>query len=230
MGSKNKLQRFAENLTFSNLFQHRYEEVVNGFFLKGKWKQDFFKNNHPLTLELGCGKGEYTVGMARRYPEKNFIGVDIKGARMWRGLKTAQEEELKNVAFVRTRIELSEYYFGRQEVDELWITFPDPQVKAVRERKRLTSQRFLERYALFLKPDAVIHLKTDALVLYDYTLEVIEHGNHLLLESSEDIYSSGIDNEITQIRTFYEKKWLEHGTNIKYLAFKLNPELFQENN
>ncbi len=228
MGNKNKLQRFAENLTFSNLFQYRYEEVIKGFSLKGKWKQDFFKNDHPLTLELGCGKGEYTVGMARRYPERNFIGVDIKGARMWRGLKTAQEENLKNVAFVRTRIELSAYYFGEQEVDELWITFPDPQIKAVRERKRLTSERFLTRYALFLNPDAIIHLKTDALLLYDYTREVIEKGGHTLLDANEDIYGSGMDNEITQIQTFYEKKWLEYGTKIRYLSFKLNPELFQK--
>ncbi len=228
MGNKNKLQRFAENLTFSNLFQYRYEEVINGFFLRGKWKQQFFKNDYPLTLELGCGKGEYTVGMARRYPEKNFIGVDIKGARMWRGLRTAQDEELKNVAFVRTRIELSEYYFGRQEVDALWITFPDPQVKAIRERKRLTSPRFLERYAHFLKPDAIVHLKTDALVLFDYTREVIEQDGHILLEANEDIYGSGIATEVTQIQTFYEKKWLEHGTKIRYLAFQLNPELFQK--
>ena len=227
MGNKNKLQRFAENLTFSNLFQYRYEEVVNGFFLKGKWKQDFFKNDHPLILELGCGKGEYTVGMARRYPEKNFIGVDIKGARMWRGLKTAQEENLKNVAFVRTRIELAEYYFGEKEVDALWITFPDPQIKARRERKRLTSPQFLQRYAKFLHPDAIIHLKTDALLLYDYTREVIEQGGHLLLESNEDIYGSGMDNEVTQIQTFYEQKWLEHGTPIRYLAFRLNPRLFK---
>ncbi len=228
MGNKNKLQRFAENLTFSNLVQYRYEEVVNGFFLKGKWKQGFFKNNHPLTLELGCGKGEYTVELARLYPKRNFIGMDIKGARMWRGLKTSQEENMKNVAFIRTRIELSEFYFGRQEVDELWITFPDPQVKASRERKRLTSPRFLERYALFLKPDAIIHLKTDALVLFDYTREVIEQGGHILLEANEDIYGSGIANEITQIQTFYEKKWLEHGTKIRYLALQLNPELFQK--
>ncbi len=228
MGNKNKLQRFAENLTFSNLFQYRYEEVINGFSLKGKWKQEFFKNDHPLTLELGCGKGEYTVGMARRYPERNFIGVDIKGARIWRGLKTTQNEDLKNVAFVRTRIELSEYYFGRQEVDALWITFPDPQVKAIRERKRLTSRQFLERYARFLKPDAMIHLKTDTLMLFDYTREVIEQDGHLLFEANEDIYDSGITNEVTQIQTFYEKKWLEHGTKIKYLAFKLNPELFHK--
>ncbi|UBM61846.1 tRNA (guanosine(46)-N7)-methyltransferase TrmB [Candidatus Sulfidibacterium hydrothermale] len=228
MGKKNKLQRFAENLTFSNLFQYRYEEVVKGFSLRGKWKTDFFHNNHPLILELGCGKGEYTVEMARRNPEINYIGIDIKGARMWRGLKTAQEENLKNVAFVRTRIELSEYYFGEKEVDGLWITFPDPQIKAKRERKRLTSPRFLERYAKFLTPDAVIRLKTDALLLYDYTREVIEKGNHILLEANEDIYHSGIDNEITQIQTFYEKKWLEHGTPIRYLAFRLNPEWFEK--
>jgi len=130
---------------------------------------------------------------------------------------------------VRTRIELSEYYFGQQEVDELWITFPDPQIKASRERKRLTSPRFLKRYTSFLKPDAVIHLKTDALLLYDYTREIIEQGRHLLLDANEDIYGSGMDNEMTQIQTFYEKKWLEHGTKIRTLAFKLNPELFQEN-
>jgi tRNA (guanine-N7-)-methyltransferase len=229
LGNKNKLQRFAENLTFPNLFQYRYEEVVNGFFLKGKWNKEFFKNDHLLILELGCGKGEYTVGMAQRYPEKNFIGVDIKGARLWRGLKTAQEKNLKNVAFVRTRIELSEYYFGQQEVDELWITFPDPQIKTSRERKRLTSPRFLKRYARFLKPDAVIYLKTDALLLYDYTREIIEQGGHTLLDANEDIYGSGPDNEMTQIQTFYEKKWLEYGTKIKTLAFKLNPELFQKN-
>lgn len=230
MGNKNKLQRFAENLTFSNLFQLPYEEVIKGFDLKGKWKTEFFKNNHPLVLELGCGKGEYTVEMAKRTPEKNFIGVDIKGARMWRGLKTAQEDGLKNVAFVRTRIELSEYYFGAREVDEIWITFPDPQVKAVRERKRLTSPRFLNRYALFLNPEAIIHLKTDALLLYDYTREVVEQGGHKLLEANEDIYASGMDNEVTQIQTFYEKKWLKYGTKIKYLAFKLNPVLFNSNN
>ncbi len=227
MGNKNKLQRFAENLTFPNLFQYRYEEIVKGFHLKGKWKQDFFKNNHPLFLELGCGKGEYTIGLARRHPEKNYIGMDIKGARMWRGLKTAQEENLKNVAFVRTRIELAAYYFGEREVDGLWITFPDPQIKAKKERKRLTSQRFLERYAQFLHPDAIIRLKTDALLLYDYTREVIENNGHILLESHEDIYRSGWDNELTQIQTFYEKKWLEHGTPIRYLAFRLNPELFK---
>jgi len=229
LGNKNKLQRFAENLTFQNLFQYRYEEIINGFFLKGEWNKAFFKNDHSLILELGCGKGEYTIGMARRYPEKNFIGVDIKGARLWRGLKTAQEENLKNVAFVRTRIELSEYYFGQQEVDELWIIFPDPQIKASRERKRLTSPRFLKRYTRFLKPDAVIHLKTDALLLYDYTLGIIEQGGHTLLDANEDIYGSGMDNEMTQIQTFYEKKWLEYGTKIRMLTFKLNPELFQKN-
>ncbi len=227
MGNKNKLQRFAENLTFPNLFQYRYEEVVKGFHLKGKWKQDFFKNSHPVILELGCGKGEYTVGLARRHPEKNYIGVDIKGARMWRGLKTAQEEGLQNVAFVRTRIELAAYYFGEREVDGLWITFPDPQIKAKKERKRLTSQRFLARYAEFLTPGAVIRLKTDALLLYDYTREVIEQNGHILLEAHEDIYRWGRDDELTQIQTFYEKKWLAHNTPIRYLAFRLNPELFK---
>ncbi|MBE0650170.1 MAG: tRNA (guanosine(46)-N7)-methyltransferase TrmB [Bacteroidales bacterium] len=228
MGKKNKLQRFAENLTFDNLFQYSYEEVIKGFPYRGKWNQ-FFGNNNKIVLELACGKGEYTVGLARKYPNANFIGVDIKGARMWRGLKTAQEEGLKNVAFIRTRINLIEYFFAQNEVDEIWITFPDPQVKESREKKRLTSPQFLKLYTNFLKPEGIIHLKTDGILLYDYTREVIEEGGHMLLYANEDIYGSDLKNEVTGIQTFYEKKWLSYQTKIRYLKFQLNPELFSAN-
>jgi len=228
LGNKNKLQRFAENLTFNNLFQYRYEEVVNGFPLKGQWHEEFFKNNGDIVVEMGCGKGEYTLGLARKFPEKNFIGVDIKGARMWRGLKTAEEEGLKNVAFIRTRIEIIPFYFAKDEVSEIWITFPDPQIRAIKEKKRLTSHRFLSKYHQFLKPGGVIHLKTDALLLYDYTLEVIEKGGHQLLYANEDIYGNGLKGAVTQIQTFYEKKWMEYDTPIKYLKFSLNPDFVPE--
>ena len=221
MSSKNKLQRFAENETFDNMFQYSYEEARKGFPLKGKWASGYFKNDHDLVLELGCGKGEYTVGLARQNPDRNYIGVDIKGARMWRGLKTASEENLKNVAFVRTRINLIEYFFGPDEVSEIWITFPDPHPRETRERKRLTSPQFLERYRKLVRKDGVVHLKTDNIIMFDYTLEVIRDEGLELLFSSEDVYGEGLDNEVTRIRTFYEKKWLEHGTKIKYLKFRL---------
>ena len=171
---KNKLQRFAENLTFDNFFQPTYDEISTGYFLKGKWASDFFKNNNPIVLELGCGKGEYSVGLARRYPDKNFIGLDIKGARMWRGCKTAVDENIQNIAFLRTRIELIEHYFAENEISEIWITFPDPQPRRIKENKRLTSPAFLKRYASILKKDLIIHLKTDAFLLYFYTMEIIK--------------------------------------------------------
>ncbi len=225
MGRKNKLQRFAENLTFDNLFQYSYEDVIKGFPYKGKW-HEFFGNSNKIVLELACGKGEYTIGLARRFPDINFVGIDIKGARMWRGLKTAQEEGLKNVAFIRTRINLSEYFFAENEIDEIWITFPDPQVKAGREKKRLTSPQFLRLYSNFLKTEGIIHLKTDGILLYDYTREVVAEGGHVLLYENEDIYGSDLKNEVTEIQTFYEKKWLSYQTKIRYLKFKLNPEFF----
>jgi len=229
LGRKNKLQRFAENRTFNNLFQYSYEEIIKGFPYKGKWNE-FFGNNNRIVLELGCGKGEYTIGLARKYPDVNFIGVDIKGARMWRGLKTSQEEGLKNVAFIRTRINLIEYFFNEKEVDEIWITFPDPQVKESRERKRLTSQNFLRQYSKFLKPEGIIHLKTDGLLLYDYTREVVEQEGHILLYANENIYGSDdLKNEVTGIQTFYEQKWLSNQTRIKYLEFRLNPKMFKAN-
>ncbi len=220
MGNKNKLQRFAENRTFTNLFQYSFDDLKNGFPLKGKWR-DFFKNNHPIILELGCGKGEYTIGLAEKYPNKNFIGVDVKGARLWRGLKNAREKELDNVAFIRTQIDLIHFFFGKNEISEIWITFPDPQIKKKNERKRLTSPKFLNKYREFLKPKGIIHLKTDALLLYDYTIEVAEDEGFNILFTNEDVYNSGINNEVTSIQTFYEKKWLQYNTPIKYLQFEV---------
>ena len=173
-------------------------------------------------MELGCGKGEYTTGLAGRYPNKNFIGVDIQGARLWRGLKTAEEEQLKNVAFIRVRINLIPYIFDKNEVSEIWITFPDPRARKSDAKKRLTSPVFLERFKNFLKPGGIIHVKTDNIIFFENTLDVIEEGGHELLFKSYDIYSEDIDNEVTQIQTFYEKKWLVNGTKIKYLKFRLS--------
>ncbi len=222
MSAKNKLERFTENISFDNLFQYSYEEIINGFPFKGRWANDFFRNNHPIILELGCGKGEYTVGLAKRNLDKNYIGIDIKGARMWRGLKSAQEEGLTNVAFVRTRINLIEHYFDNNEVSEIWITFPDPQPREFKAKKRLTSPQFLNQYRKFLIKDGIIHLKTDNIIFFEYTLDVIKEEKLKLLFSSYNIYDEALDNELTQIQTFYEKKWLDHGTKIKYLKFKLS--------
>jgi len=221
VGGKNKLQRFAENMTFSNMFQLHYEQVVEGFEYKGKWSRGFFGNKNDIILELGCGKGEYTVGLARQHKNQNFIGVDIKGARMWRGLKAAQEEGLKNVAFIRTRINLIEYYFGPNEISEIWITFPDPQPRKLKINKRLTSPSFLESYSRFLKPGGIIYLKTDNILFFEYTLDVIKEVGHELLYSTYDVYKTEKDNELTRIQTYYEQIWLNHGTKIKYLKFKL---------
>jgi len=222
VGGKNKLQRFAENKTFGNLFQLQYHQVVKGFENKGKWGRNFFGNNHELILELGCGKGEYTVGLANEYRDKNYIGVDIKGARLWKGLKEARENNLTNVAFIRTRINLIEYYFGKDEVSEIWITFPDPQPNRIKVKKRLTSPWFLNSYARFLKPDGIIHLKTDNIIFFEYTLDIINEMGHELLYSTYDVYKTeSVDSPLTQIQTYYEKIWLEHGTKIKYLKFRL---------
>ncbi len=222
MGNKNKLDRFAENKTFSNLFQLYYEDLIKGFALKGHWSKDFFNNNNDIVLELGCGKGEYTTGLAERRPDQNFIGTDIKGARLWRGLTTAKERNLLNTAFIRTRINLIEYCFGTDEVSEIWITFPDPQPREIKTKKRLSSPEFIDRYRQFLKPDGIIHLKTDNIIFFEYTLDVIKESGHELLYCNYDIYDSEMDNEVTQIQTFYEKIWLTNGTKIKYLKFKLN--------
>ncbi|MEA5099969.1 MAG: tRNA (guanosine(46)-N7)-methyltransferase TrmB [Bacteroidales bacterium] len=217
---KDKLRRFAENETFANMFQMKYEDVKDGFYLKGKWREEFFKNDNPLVLELGCGKGEYTVGLAKQYPDKNFIGIDIKGARMWRGCKTSVNEKINNVAFVRSHVQLVNFYFGEKEVSEIWITFPDPQLK--KPNKRLTSPRFLDTYAKVLKDDAIIHLKTDSKELYDYTLnEVLIPQNRKVLVSTNNLYESNIIEDVISIRTFYENIYLSQGKPITYLKFQL---------
>ena len=222
MGSKNKLQRFAENLTFDNLFQYNYEQLINlPFELKGRWREDFFHNDHPITLELGCGKGEYTVGLAERYPGRNFIGFDIKGARLWKGLTMAREKGLDNVAFVRTKIDNINFFFESEEVSEIWITFPDPQPQLSRARKRLTSPLFLDRYRGILKPGGIIHLKTDSDLLYEYTLEVIREKSLPLHYHTNDLYTTGDELEVKSIRTYYEQIWLSQGLTIKYIRFGL---------
>ena len=187
--------------------------------MKGKWGSEYFHNDHPIVLELGCGKGEYTLGLARRYPDKNFIGVDRKGARLWRGCKTALEEQLPNVAFLRTAIDDIFYYFAENEVSEIWITFPDPQ--PVKERKRLMSPHFVAKYQHFLKPDGIMHLKTDSRLLYDYIREVIPQQQWHLLEDIEDVYAGDVPAILTEIQTFYEKHWLEGGSTISYVSWKL---------
>jgi tRNA (guanine-N7-)-methyltransferase len=221
LGKKKKLQHFAENETFGNLFQLHYEQLVRGFDLKRNWSPGFFDNENDLVLELGCGKGEYTTGLAARYPNKNFIGVDVQGARLWRGLKTVEEKKLGNAAFIRVRINLVPFIFGKDEVSEIWITFPDPRARKSDAKKRLTSPEFLERYKSFLKPDGIIHVKTDNIIFFENTLDVIKEGGHKLLFKTYDVYNEGFDNELTQIQTFYEKKWLTNGTKIKYLKFSL---------
>lgn len=223
---KNKIARFEENLTFPNLFQRTFEDLQqNGFELKGHWHQDFFKNSNPITLELGCGKGEYTVGLAKEYPNRNFIGMDIKGARLWRGCKTSNEEKMGNVAFIRTHIQHIQHFYAPNEVDEIWVTFPDPQLRNCKAQKRLTSQYFLSLYKNILKKDGIIHLKTDSKELYDFTLEVIAEDKHRLLFASDDVYNSGVEEAVTRIQTFYESMFTAMGKKITYIRFQLNPEL-----
>ena len=221
MSSKGKLNRFRENETFSCLIQPATEEVFGKDHpLKGRWNSDFFKNNNPIVLELGCGKGEYTIALSRKFPDKNFIGVDIKGARLWRGAKFAEENSLSNVGFLRTRIEFLESIFGPDEISEIWITFADPQLK--RDRKRLTGVMFLNRYKEFLKENGVINLKTDSRFLHEYTLALAKQNNLTILEVNNDIYGSNYADEILSIKTFYESQFLEQGIDITYLKFCLD--------
>lgn len=220
---KDKQRRFEENLTFKNMIQPEFEEVFGkDHGLKGKWHESFFGNAKPIILELGCGRGEYTVALAGRYSENNYIGVDIKGARMWRGAKTATETGLSNAAFLRTRIEFIESFFAEGEIDEIWITFPDPQPGRQRAKKRLTSPIFLQRYAKFLKPDGVIHLKTDSVMLHEFTKAVIQQNKLPLQICSPDIYHDGTADPELSIKTAYECKFLEQGMPITYLKFTLN--------
>ncbi len=221
---KRKLQHFAENKTFRHVIEPTSDEMLNDrFSLKGKWGEEFFGNANPIVLELGCGKGEYSVGMGRLYPEKNFIGVDIKGARIWRGAKTVQEDAIPNVAFLRTRIDFITSAFGPEEVSEIWLTFSDPMI-GQSENRRLTSRIFIERYLKILRPGGIIKLKSDSDFLTEYTLEQIEGHGYRLLEVSRDVYGEmeRFNPELQQllnIRTHYEKKWLAEGKKINFCAF-----------
>ncbi len=225
--AKNKIAQWAEMETFSHVVQPKMEDIMNDSVpMKGKWCKEFFKNDNPIIVELGCGKGEYAVGLARKYPDKNFLGVDIKGHRMWRGAKTALEEGIENVGFLRTRIDFIEHLFDEDEVSEIWLTFSDPQRK--KERKRLTSPLFISRYRKIMKSDGLVHLKTDSDLLFEYTLEQIEENNYNSTFSTWDLYGEAIKDldkdtaEILNIRTYYEEMWLELGKNIKYCKFQIH--------
>lgn len=223
MGSKNKLRRFRENETFRNVLQPSREELEKDQFeLKGNWRRDFFKNENPIVLELGCGKGEYTIGLSKQDSEKNFIGIDIKGARFWRGAKTAIEEGLDNVAFLRTQIELIDTVFAQGEVDEIWITFPDPQIKYKRTKHRLTNSDFLKKYKHILKPNGVVNLKTDSEFMHGYTLGLLHGAGHEIVYAHHNIYKNEYSPKaVTEIQTFYEKQYLEQGKPITYIQFKI---------
>ncbi len=219
---KGKLEKFQDNAHFEHVIEPEVKgHVTVDHALKGKWNQAFFKNNHPLILELGCGKGEYTVGLARMFPDKNFIGIDIKGARIWRGAKTSHEEGLKNVAFLRTRIEVINSFFGSNEVDEIWITFPDPQMKKRRAKKRLSSSGFLSRYQKFLKNNGLVHLKTDSRFLYEYTNEVARINHFNIIKNTPNLYAENWTDQILSIQTHYEQLHIDDGDQITYIAFEL---------
>ena len=214
---------------YNNVIQPAFEDVFRkDFTLKGKWKEDFFRNNNPITLELGCGKGEYTVAMARSFPGKNFLGIDIKGARMWAGAKEAWQDKLINVGFLRTRIELIESFFSMNEIDEIWITFPDPQIKKRRNKKRLTGSRFLNSYNNFLVKDGIIHLKTDSMELYDYTNKLLTYNNIKPDITTDNLYSGEVDSELLKIKTHYEMLFLKEGKNITYTRFRLGGKKLKE--
>lgn len=216
---KNKLVKFEDMNTFPHVFQFPFAILKEkGFDLKGKWNT-FFQNDHPVILELGCGKGEYTVGLGKLYPEKNFIGIDIKGARMWSGAKQSHEEGMKNIAFLRTHIELIDHFFAPGEVSEIWITFPDPQMNKV--NKRMTSTRFMNLYRKLLKPNGLIHLKTDSNFMYQYTQEMVLVNKFPVIQNTTDLYNNDLQDKILSIQTFYEQQWLDRGIPIKYLQFEL---------
>ena len=237
---KNNLKKFAEMETFHNVFQCGAREMVEDspiVAMRGKWHEEYFHNDNPIVLELGCGRGEYTVGLAARYPDKNYIGIDIKGARMWAGAKQAELAGMKNVAFLRTNIEMLTHFFAPNEVAEIWITFPDPQMK--KATKRLTSTYFMQRYAELLQENGLIHLKTDSPFLYTYTQAMVKENTYPLLVDTCDLYNteqvSKIENresdieEARALQTHYEHQWLDRGLTIKYLRWQLpaNPSLIE---
>lgn len=217
---KGKLSKFADMASYPHVFEYPYSVAENiPFSMKGKWKSDFFRNDNPIVLELGCGRGEYTVGLAEKFPDKNFIGVDIKGARMWSGATEALQKDMKNVAFLRTNIEIIDRFFDTNEIDEIWLTFSDPQMK--KATKRLTSTYFMERYRRFLVPDGLIHLKTDSPFMFTYTHHMIAENAFPVELETEDLYQSGLANDILSIRTYYEQQWIDRGLSIKYIKFRL---------
>lgn len=223
--SKGKLAKFADMGTYENVFQYPFSVVSDvPFDMRGHWNEQYFKNNNPIVLELGCGKGEYTVGLAKRYPHMNFIGVDIKGARMWTGATLALQEGLKNVAFLRTNIEIIDRFFAPNEVQEIWLTFSDPQMK--NPRKRLSSTFFMERYRRFLKDNGIIHLKTDSNFLFTYTNYMVDHNQLPVELKTNDLYKQEdqVYSEAASIQTYYETMWLARGLNIKYIKFHLPHE------
>ena len=229
---KNKLKKFAEMETFHNVFQCGARECVEEspvVAMRGKWHTEYFKNDHPIVLELGCGRGEYTVGLAERNPNKNYIGIDIKGARMWAGAKQAELAGIKNVAFLRTNIEMISHFFAPDEVAEIWITFPDPQMK--KATKRLTSTYFMARYRQLLRPDGIIHLKTDSPFLYTYTQAMVKENQYPILVDTDDLYGEEAmrllgeeASEARALQTHYEHQWLDRGLTIKYIAWQLPAE------
>jgi tRNA (guanine-N7-)-methyltransferase len=220
---KGKLAKFADMREYPHVFEYPYSVADNvPFPMKGHWGETFFKNDRPIVLELGCGRGEYTVGLGRLFPEKNFIGVDIKGARMWTGATESLQAGMTNVAFLRTQIEIIDRFFAEGEISEIWLTFSDPQMK--KATKRLTSTYFMERYRRFLTDRGLVHLKTDSNFMFTYTKYMTEH-NHLPVEvMTEDLYHSGMADEILSIRTYYEQQWLDRGLDIKYIRFRLPHE------
>ena len=218
---KNKLRKFREMNTYSHVFQYPFAVLQEKEFeMKGKWNELFFKNNRPIVVELGCGKGEYTVGLAKLFPEKNFIGIDIKGARMWSGATQAEQENLKNTAFIRTHIELIDRFFAQGEVSEIWLTFPDPQMNKV--NKRMTSTRFMKLYSRILIENGKIHLKTDSNFMFTYTCEMVKANHFPVSVETNNLYESHLADDILSIRTFYEQQWLDRGIPIKYIRFALD--------
>ncbi len=220
---KGKLQKFADMREYPNVVEHHFSIAdATPFPMRGNWGKEFFGNDNPIVIELGCGRGEYTVGLARRYPDKNFIGVDIKGARMWTGATEAIRDGLKNVGFLRTNIEIIDHFFASGEVSEIWLTFPDPQMK--KHTKRLTSSLFLQRYRNIMVPDGIVHLKSDSNFMFTYTRYITEVNKLPVVSCVEDIYADGEAVEPLDIKTYYEQQWLSRGINIKYISFRLPAE------